>query len=158
MTDVSLIHCDDYAQKNLKDKIYQSLSNIGFDLKQFTNARVVVKPNLLMPAREEKAIITHPEFFRAVVRVVKENNGIPVLVESPAIHSLGRVLKKTPYGAVVDDEKIEVADPTDTRTLVFEAARKFKYIDISNAYFEADIILSLPKFKTPWDYLHHRCG
>jgi len=148
MPDVSLIQCKDYQPDRLKDKIRESLLNIGFDLKQFNNARVVVKPNLLMPAKEEKAIITDPEFFRAVVRIVKENNGTPVLVESPAIHSLDRVIKKTGYAAVVESEALEVADPAQTRTLSYEGAKKFRFIDISKAYFEADIILNLPKFKT----------
>ncbi len=148
MPDVSLIQCDTYQPEALKDTILQSLSNIGFDLTRFNNARVVVKPNLLMPAKEEKAIITHAEFFRAVVRIVKENNGTPVLVESPAIHSLKRVIKKTDYARVVEEEAIEIADPMQTRTLSYDAAKKFRYIDISEAYFDADIILNLPKFKT----------
>ncbi|MBC2715499.1 MAG: hypothetical protein HF978_09330 [Desulfobacteraceae bacterium] len=59
MPEVSLIQCNDYQLENLKDKIYTSFSNIGFDVKRFNKARVVVKPNLLMPAKEEKAIITH---------------------------------------------------------------------------------------------------
>ncbi len=148
MPDVSLIQCRDYTLENLKEKIAQSLLNIGFDVKQFNKARVVVKPNLLMPAKEEKAIITHSEFFKAVVQIVKENNGTPVLVESPAIHSLERVIKKTAYAAVVENEEIEIADPAITRRLIFDAAKKFKHLDISAAYFDADIILNLPKFKT----------
>jgi Pyruvate/2-oxoacid:ferredoxin oxidoreductase delta subunit len=35
-----------------------------------------------------------------------------------------------------------------TRTLHYDGAKKFKHIDISEGYFDADIILSLPKFKT----------
>jgi uncharacterized protein (DUF362 family)/Pyruvate/2-oxoacid:ferredoxin oxidoreductase delta subunit len=148
MPHVSLIRCSDYALDELKEKILKSFSNIGFDVKQFNNARVVVKPNLLMPAREEKAIITNAEFFRAVVQIVKENNGTPVLVESPAIHSLERVIKKTAYASVVESEAIEVANPAKTRTLTYDAGKKFKYFDISGEYFDADIILNLPKFKT----------
>ncbi len=148
MPEVSLVQCSNYQLDHLKDKIYTSFSNIGFDVKRFNRARVVVKPNLLMPAKNEKAIITHSEFFRAVVQIVKENNGTPVLVESPAIHSLERVIKKTAYAYVVDSEAVEVANPAITRALAYDGARKFKYIDISQAYFDADIILNLPKFKT----------
>lgn len=145
---VSLLRCDTYDNVVLKERIYQSLRLIGFDPEQFRNARVVVKPNLLMPAKEEKAIITHAEFFRAVVQVVKQNGGTPVLVESPAVHSLERTIRKTGYAEVVETENVTIADPTQTRTLTFDAAKKFKHIDISEAYFDADIILNLPKFKT----------
>ena len=75
MPDVALIQCYRYALDELKDKIRQSLFLIGFDEKRFADARVVVKPNLLMPAKEEKAIITNATFFQAVVQIVKENRG-----------------------------------------------------------------------------------
>lgn len=148
MTPVSLLRCSAYENDILKERIRQSFKNIGFDAKTFKKARVVVKPNLLMPAKEEKAIVTHSEFFRAVVQVVKENGGTPVLVESPAIHSLERVIKKTNYARVVEDEDIEIANPGHTRTLTYDGAKKFKHIDISAEYFDADIILNLSKFKT----------
>ncbi|MCU0597853.1 MAG: DUF362 domain-containing protein [Desulfobacterales bacterium] len=148
MPTVSLLRCDKYENRVLKDVIRQSLANIGFDLKSLKKARVVVKPNLLMPAKDEKAIITHSEFFRAVVQIVKQSGGIPVLLESPAIHSLERTIKKTSYAQVVESEGIEVGNPTKTRTLHYESAKKFKHLDISGEYFGADLILNLPKFKT----------
>ncbi len=148
MEKVSLLKCDSYSDKVLKKTLAQSLANIGFDAKRFKNARVAVKPNLLMPAKDEKAITTHPAFFRAAVQIIKENGGRPVLVESPAVHSLERLIKKTDYARIVAEEGIEVADPDETATLHFEGAEKFKHIDISRAYFDADIIVSLPKFKT----------
>jgi uncharacterized protein (DUF362 family)/Pyruvate/2-oxoacid:ferredoxin oxidoreductase delta subunit len=148
MPTVSLLRCDEYENRILKDTIRKSLANIGFDLKALKKARVVVKPNLLMPSKDEKAIITHSEFFRAVVQIVKESGGKPVLLESPAIHSLERTIKKTSYAEIVESEGIEVGNPPKTRTLHFEGAKKFKHIDISEGYFDADIILNLPKFKT----------
>jgi uncharacterized protein (DUF362 family)/Pyruvate/2-oxoacid:ferredoxin oxidoreductase delta subunit len=148
MPTVSLLRCDEYENRLLKDTIRKSLANIGFDLKSLKKARVVVKPNLLMPAKDEKAIITHSEFFRAVVQIVRQSGGKPILLESPAIHSLERTIKKTSYADIVDSEGIEMGNPSKTRALHFEAAKKFKHLDISEGYFDADIILNLPKFKT----------
>jgi uncharacterized protein (DUF362 family)/Pyruvate/2-oxoacid:ferredoxin oxidoreductase delta subunit len=148
MPTVSLLRCDEYENRVLKDTIRKSLANIGFNLKTLKKARVVVKPNLLMPAKDEKAIITHSEFFRAVAQIVKDNGGKPILLESPAIHSLERTIKKTSYAEVVEIEKIEIANPAKTRALHYEGAKKFKHIEISQGYFDADIILNLPKFKT----------
>lgn len=145
---VSLLSCDNYENTVLKDRLYKSLELIGFDLSRFGKAKVLIKPNLLMPASEDKAIVTHPEFFRAVIQIVKENGGTPVVVESPAVHSLERAMKKSGYLEIVAAEGSSVADPARTRTLKFEGAKKFKQIDISEAYFDADIILNLPKFKT----------
>ncbi|MCF8039488.1 MAG: DUF362 domain-containing protein [Desulfohalobiaceae bacterium] len=148
MTKVSLARCATYDADELTEIIERCLFQIGFSVERFQGARVVVKPNLLTVAQADKAVITHPEFFRAVVRIVKTHGGTPVLVDSPAIHSLERVIKKTGYAAVIDEERVEVADPTAVRTLHFEGAKRFKHIDISKAYFDADMILGLPKFKT----------
>ena len=145
---VSLLQCDSYDTGVLKERICRSLALTGFDLSRFRDARVVVKPNLLMPAKEDKAIVTHPEFFRAVIQIVRENGGMPILVESPAVHSLERAIKKSGYADIVESEGVTVADPAKTRILTFDGAKKFKHIDISEAYFDADIILNLPKFKT----------
>lgn len=148
MAVVSLVKCGSYERKELAGAIEQSLENMGFCKERFAGARVAVKPNLLTVAEDESAVITHPEFFRAVVSIIKSCGGIPVLVESPAVHSLQRVIKKTGYAEVVREEKIEVADPSQVRTLYYENAQRFKYMDISSAYFDVDMIVALPKFKT----------
>ena len=148
MQKISLLTCKEYSNKILKQKIRQSFKNIGYDLKNFRQARVLIKPNLLMPSKPEKAIITHPEFFRAAVQVVKEYNGIPLLVESPAVHSFEKTIQKTGYLNIAETEKVEIANPTETRTIHYNDSKSFKHIEISKAFFDADIILNLPKFKT----------
>jgi Uncharacterized conserved protein len=60
----------------------------------FSGMRVGLKPNLLLPSKPDRAIITHPIFFKTIVQIIQENNGIPVLLENPAIHGLSTVLKK----------------------------------------------------------------
>ena len=145
---VSVLKCQDYSIETLQDRVLTSLENIGFAPESFRGARVALKPNLLVPAPPEKGVITHHEFFRAVVRVVKDHGGKPVLIESPSIHSVNRVIKKTDYARVVDQEEIEVASVEKTRTLRFEGSRRFKQLDIAEAFFNADLIINLPKFKT----------
>ena len=148
MNKVSLLKCDSYEITELKKVILQSLENINFDLSTLNNARVIVKPNLLMPAKAEKAIITHHDFYRTIVQIVKENGGTPVLLESPAIHSLKRVINKTDYKEMLEAENVEVADPAPVQTLNYQDAKSFRKIDISKEYFNADIIFNVPKFKT----------
>ena len=148
MTRVSLLRCNDYDSEKIKTVLDESLDNIGFDRELFKNARVAVNPNLLMPSPPEKAIITHPEFFRAAVRLIKHYQGRPVLIESPAFHSLERTIRKSGYQEIVDAEDIEVAEPRQTRTLHYEDGEAFKNMEIAAAFFEADLIVNLPKFKT----------
>ncbi|SHK28348.1 Uncharacterized conserved protein, DUF362 family [Desulfatibacillum alkenivorans DSM 16219] len=145
---VSVLKCQDYSPENLRNTIMQSLENIGFDPQTFQGARVALKPNLLVPAPPEKAVITHHEFFRAAARIVKEYGGAPVLIESPSIHSTDRVIKKTAYAQVVAEEGVEVANVDHTRALNYEGSRRYKHVDVAEAFFNADVIINLPKFKT----------
>jgi len=148
MQKVSLSECREYSNEVLRETLYESLGNIGFDPDSFSGARVALKPNLIVPAMEEKAITTDPEFFRAVAQIVKKHKGTPVLIESPAIHSLQRALKKTRYGEIVEAEGIEVADANLSSDIHYGGARTFKRLEIQSAFFDVDIILNLPKFKT----------
>ena len=70
------------------------------------------------------------------------------MAESPAFQSLGKVMKKTRYEDVVEEEGCEVADPRETAVLFCEAGETFKRFEISRAFFNADVVINLPKLKT----------
>ncbi len=147
-TRVSIIRCAEYSRALLDDVMMQSLANLGLSPSVFKNARVAVKPNLLRSSEVGRAVITHPEFFRAAVRMVKSSGGTPVLVESPAFQSLDRVMRRAGYDRVVDEEELEVWDCRETIILHNDAARRFRRFEVAAPLAEADIILNLPKFKT----------
>lgn len=148
MTRVSLLRCAGYSPRMLDEKLRESLSNMGFEPRQFKGARVAVKPNLLRSSAVESAVVTHPEFFRAAVRLVKAGGGTPVLVESPAFQGVEKVASKTGYDAVIREESLEVWDNRSTGVLHYGEGRTFRRFEIALPVFDADIILNLPKFKT----------
>ena len=82
----------------------EALGLIGFDLSEFTNKKVVLKPNLLTACPPEKGVVTHPVFFQAASRIVKENGGFPILAESPATKPLEKVLTSVGYGEILEQE------------------------------------------------------
>ena len=140
--------CESYDDSSLSSKIREGFENIDFDPKLFSGMRVGLKPNLLIPSKPERAIITHPVFFQAIAEIIKEHNGTPVLIENPAIHNVTTILKKTPYGELIDSLNIEVPDMTPTQLLPFDGANQYKRIEISKAFFDVDMIVNLPKLKT----------
>ena len=93
-------------------------------------------------------MVTHPEFFRAALRMVRDHGGTPVLCESPGFQPLAKVMKKTGYDRIVEEEGCEIADPRATAILFYDGPCRYKRFEISSAVFDADIILNLPKFKT----------
>jgi uncharacterized protein (DUF362 family)/Pyruvate/2-oxoacid:ferredoxin oxidoreductase delta subunit len=148
MSIVSLIKCNDYNRDALFEAVNQSCKNINFNPADLAGAIVAVKPNLLTSASPESGVTTHPEFFRAVVRYIKEHNGTPVLVESPAFFSLDKVLKKCGYDEVIIDEKIKIADTSRTCSIRNENAAKYKSFHVADDIIKSDYIINLPKLKT----------
>ena len=148
MTNVALIKCTDYDEEVLLQAIKDGLSKVGFDLAQFKNVRVGLKPNLLMAANPEKAVATHPSFFKAVAKIVIENGGTPVLTECHGFGSFKSVLNSTGYADVVKELGMEVGNMEEIAPLHYPQAKLMKRIDISKAFFDVDMIINLPKFKT----------
>jgi len=132
----------------IRKKMVEALNLIGLGPGIFEGKRVVIKPNLLSAAAAEKSVVTHPEFFRAALRMVRDHGGIPILCESPAFQPLAKVMKKTGYDRIVEEEGCEVADPRATDILFYDSPCRYKRFEISSAVFDADLILNLPKFKT----------
>lgn len=148
MEKVYLKACASYDDPTLPDKIREGFAQIDFDPRLFSGMRVGLKPNLLLPSHPDRAIITHPTFFKAIVQIVREYDGTPVLIENPAIHGLKTVLKKTHYGDLINTFDVEVPDMTPTQLISFDDAHRYKKIEISKAFFDVDMLINLPKLKT----------
>jgi uncharacterized protein (DUF362 family)/NAD-dependent dihydropyrimidine dehydrogenase PreA subunit len=148
MTRVALLKCEDYDSLLIREKMVEALNLIGLGPGIFEGKKVVIKPNLLSATAPEKSVVTHPEFFRAALRIVRDHGGTPLLCESPAFQPLGKVMKKTGYDQIAEEEGCEVAEPRDTAILFSDGPCQYKRFEISSAVFDADIIVNLPKFKT----------
>ncbi len=148
MSRVALLKCEEYDSLLIQEKMIEAMNLIGLEPGIFAGKRVVIKPNLLSASAPEKSVVTHPEFFRAAVRMVKGYGGMPILCESPGFQPLSKVMKKTGYDRIAEEEGCEVADPKATAVLFHDSPCRFKRFEISSAVFDADILLNLPKFKT----------
>lgn len=148
MSIVSLLKVSSYNRKDLLDALSLSIKKTGFNAADLTGAKIAVKPNLLTSATPESGIITHPEFFRAVILFIKEHRGTPILVESPAFLPLSRVMKKTGYEEIVNEEKIIVADTRKTTVIKNDNAIRYKLFHVAEDIVKADFIFNLPKLKT----------
>lgn len=147
-TRVGLAACDKYDTAAIKSAITKALSVSGFEFSSLRGKKVLLKPNLLMPIAPERAVTTHPAFFHAVAVIVKEHGGIPTVVDSPNFFGLSGALKKTGLLNVAQNLGIEIADNTKTRVLHWDGARRYKTHEISESFFDADVIINLPKLKS----------
>lgn len=147
-TVVSIIKAESYDLKKIEQAIEKIFLNLDFDPGSFRGRKIAIKPNLLTSALPESGIITHPAIIQAVISIIKKNNGIPVLVESPAFHPLERVLKKTGIDVIIEREGVRVADTKRTMLIHNESGLKFKSFHVAEELGSCDMIINLPKLKT----------
>jgi len=153
MTKIGLIKCEDYNKSlNAVKEAVDLLGGISAFIKK--GEKILIKPNLLTDKEPEKAVTTHPEIVRAVIRLVKEAGAIPLVGDSPGgaykeREGLQLLWTKTGMAKVCEEEKVQLVN--------FEAAgsqdidigdSNVKKVHISNAVLNCDGIINLPKLKT----------
>jgi uncharacterized protein (DUF362 family) len=111
-------------------------------------ARVFCKVNLLVPAAPERAVSTHPEVVRAVVRQIRRLGGVPLVGDNPAMASTEAALRKSGILAVLGEEKVEAPDLGPVVRLENPQGKSFRSFEVSKAIAECDLLLNLPKLKT----------
>ena len=114
-----------------------------------TGKKVLIKPNVLRIAQPEEGIVTHPAVLQAVVQAVKEEDPASIIVgDNPGLFNYGdneRCFEQTGlmqaaggYYQNIGTESVQMDfDPT-----------LLPQVGVSKAVLDADVVISLPKFKT----------
>lgn len=152
--EVSVSKCEDYENYKVRAAIEESLKPLG-GLQSVVKKgdRVLIKLNLLTSKKPDEATTTHPAMARAVVQMVQELGGIPVLGDSPGGRntpgSIKALMNKTGMQAVADETGCEIVSfEEDTVEVTSDTARTYKRFTIAKAVKDADVIIALPKLKT----------
>src|SRR4030043_1268594 len=95
-----------YDDGALKSRIFELMEAMGGEAIR-RGSRVLIKPNLLSPAKPEHAVLTHPALVRAAGENVLERGARPLIADSPAIGAFATVLRvagirDAPRGLVVE--------------------------------------------------------
>lgn len=145
--EVSLIRCSGYDTGEVARAVGRAVELVG-GMGSYVRAgsRVLIKPNMLAPKHPDKAVTTHPEVVRAVVRLVREAGGMPVIGDSHAIGSFSKVTDTTGISMVAMEEGVELVELSDA--VEVRGAGTFKYFEIAREVVEADHVINLPKAKT----------
>src|SRR4051794_875504 len=95
---VSLVRCTEYDSALVMESVRRAVDLIG-GIRNFVKPgeRILLKPNLLGAREPERAVTTHPEIVRAMIRLVREAGATPVVGDSPggAVKGVDRVWEKT---------------------------------------------------------------
>jgi len=146
---VSCRACASYEAAALDPALQACLEALG-GLGSFVDQgdRVFLKPNLLMPAKPEQAVTTHPALVRALIRSVKAAGGVPVVGDNPAATGLRMTAGRAGLRQVAEEEGAELADMAPSMQIRSERAVGGRSFTVSQAVMEADLVINLPKLKT----------
>ena len=146
---VSCQTCPDYDQDRVQAAVDACFEDLG-GVRAFVQPgdRVFLKPNLLMPARPEQAITTHPAVVRAVIRAVRAAGGEPVMGDSPAATPLKLTARRAGLLEVAEEEGVPLADMVTPTTIRSERVAGGRSFEVARAVLACDVVINLPKLKT----------
>jgi uncharacterized protein (DUF362 family)/Pyruvate/2-oxoacid:ferredoxin oxidoreductase delta subunit len=111
--------------------------------------KVLIKPNALRSSAADEAIVTHPSVLRAVVEKLETLNPATIIVgDNPGVASYGaneECFEKTGLMAAAKGYYQNIGN--DPVTVDFNPAFMAS-VSVSKIIMEADVIISLPRFKT----------
>lgn len=126
-------------------KVLGPLGGMGAFVKP--GQRVLIKPNMLAGKSPDKAVTTHPEVVRAVIREVQQAGAIPSVGDSPGIGSCQQVARKCGILDIVEESGVQLAPFSDSRPAPFQGGT-FHHLELASDALDADVIINLPKLKT----------
>ena len=145
---VGIEQCSSYDP----EKLYTSLKNasLAAGLPEVKGKTVLLKPNLLMDAAPEKAVTTHPAFFEAVIRLVREWGASRILAgDSPGLQGPNFTPRISGFWEVITKNNVEWVDFTKGKMeLNCPNGKVQRRFTVSSILKEVDVLINLPKLKT----------
>lgn len=111
--------------------------------------KVLIKPNVLRSSEAREGIVTHPAVLRSVVEKVESMKPASIVVgDNPGIFSYGANEESFRKTGLMEASKGYYRNiGNDSQKMDFDS-EFLSSVSISRAVMEADIVISLPKFKT----------
>lgn len=149
MTQISLVKCTTYNQPVVNAAVKKAVDLLG-GMSAFVKPgnKVLLKPNLLSAKTPDQAITTHPAVAEAVIILVKQAGGIPLVGDSPAgaVKNLEEFWGTTGMLEVCRRQGVELVSFESSG--VYQREINGKRYHIAKPVLEADVIINLPKLKT----------
>jgi uncharacterized protein (DUF362 family)/Pyruvate/2-oxoacid:ferredoxin oxidoreductase delta subunit len=147
---VAIARCAAYEAEPLYRALAESVAAAGALEAAVAGKTVLLKPNIVSDSPPEKAIVTHPVFLEAAIRLVREMGARRILVgDSPGLQGVNFTAKLSGLGEVTRRNGAEWVDFTRRKVEVpCPRGRTVTQFTLTGAVEEADVIISLPKLKT----------
>ena len=123
----------------------------AFDMfpQKIKGKKVVIKPNVLRISRADEHIVTHPAILRAVVDKVESLSPAELIVgDNPGLHAYGDNKLSFERTGLMEASKGYYKNLGDSSTQLEFNTDFLPHVGVSTDIMDADILISLPKFKT----------
>ncbi len=151
MHKVSVVKCKTYNAEDVRNAVEKAISDIGFEIKE--GSEVLLKPNVLMGAKPEKAITTNPAILDAVCNILGKKKCKIMIGESCGMVLKGGVLEAFEEAGIADiarkhNAKLVSFSSEKLKKVHNENAAFAKEMHLPEILFNVDLVISLPKMKT----------
>ena len=149
---VVLKYCPDYTA-DVELRLREGLAELG-GMTEFVKPgqRVLLKVNLLMKKRPEEAVTTHPSVVEAVVHLVQEAGGIPIIGDSPGgpytVSALQAIYTRSGLREVAERTGAILNEDVGQTIVQYPEGKLAKSLTVTNCVLEADVVIPLSKLKT----------
>ncbi len=146
---VALLRCQGYNPAQVYQAIAEGIELLG-GIAAFTRPgeKILLKPNLLVGDRPDKAVTTHPVVFKAIAEVFKNAGAILSYGDSPGKGNPERTAQQAGIKEIADNLGIPCADFRTAVKVSFPQALLAKQLFLAAGALEADGIVSICKMKT----------
>ena len=139
-----MIHSADY--ENVRAAVDLALELYPLDLK---GKSVLIKPNVLRGSTPQEGIVTHPAVLRAVVETVESlQPGSIVVGDNPGLFNYGDNERCFEQTGLMEASKGYYRNIGTSSVQMRFDPELMPGVGLSRAVLEADVVISLPKFKT----------
>lgn len=155
MAKVVVQECGGYEINGLMRKINDGIERLGgWELFVHPGDKVLLKVNLIGPKPSESAAVTHSEFVRAMVRLLKQRECEVWIGDSSGgaiagIAPTGKSFRAAGYEKVAEEEGAIIKN-FDSEGVVEIApnSNPEEKMYLAKPIFDADVVINLPKLKT----------
>jgi uncharacterized protein (DUF362 family)/Pyruvate/2-oxoacid:ferredoxin oxidoreductase delta subunit len=152
---VALVKCSDYQQPTVDRAVRESIDLLG-GMGQFVqpDQKVLLKVNMLSATPPERGIVTHPAVVEAMVRLVQEAGGNPLIADSPGTNvpyteaGLRRTYEASGLLEVAERTGAALNWDTSYEEVPHPEGFLVKRLEVIKPVLEADVLISMPKLKT----------
>lgn len=147
---VILCRCSSYQSSEVRAAL-ETFWNLAGSIHTFVRPsdRVLLKPNLIVPADVNTPAQTHPAVIVELARMLKEAGAKPMVGDSPAWGDVRSCLRALQIETVLDSMQVPIVQLNKAVRVRIDGT----YVGLSRAALEADVIINIPKFK-----MHQQLG